>query len=84
MKNDFRADLHCHSTCSDGTYNPIQLLEMAKLAGLKGISITDHDTISAYRDLEPFALEQGIYLLPALNFLLFLVRSQSIFLPMLF
>ena len=26
----FRADLHCHSTCSDGTLTPVQLVELAK------------------------------------------------------
>lgn len=45
---DFRADLHCHTTCSDGTDNPKELLDFAKQAGLSGLSITDHDTLDAY------------------------------------
>ena len=44
----FKADLHCHSTCSDGTFSPSELLHLAKQAGLSGLSITDHDTIAAY------------------------------------
>lgn len=44
----FKADLHCHSTCSDGTLSPIELLTLAKEEGLSALSITDHDTISAY------------------------------------
>lgn len=44
----FKADLHCHSTCSDGTFSPKELLHLAKQANLLGLSITDHDTLSAY------------------------------------
>lgn len=46
--NEFRADLHCHSNCSDGTDDPLRLLDLAKTAGLSALSITDHDTIQAY------------------------------------
>ena len=42
---EFKADLHCHSTCSDGTLSPIEILELAEKLGLQGLSITDHDTI---------------------------------------
>ena len=44
----FRADLHVHTTCSDGTLTPEELLHLAKEVGLSGLSITDHDTIDAY------------------------------------
>lgn len=46
----YRADLHCHSTCSDGTCSPKELLLLAKEKGLSALSITDHDTIAAYTD----------------------------------
>jgi 3',5'-nucleoside bisphosphate phosphatase len=48
---DYRADLHCHSNFSDGTCSPIEILELAQELGLKGISITDHDTIAAYDEM---------------------------------
>ena len=48
MIAEFRADLHCHTICSDGTDSPIEVLHMAKRAGLQGLSITDHDTTAAY------------------------------------
>ena len=48
--NEFRADLHTHTNCSDGTESPEQVLKLAKAAGLSGISITDHDTAQAYTD----------------------------------
>lgn len=43
-----RADLHTHSTCSDGTESPEALLHLAKEKNLFGLSITDHDTFDAY------------------------------------
>lgn len=46
----YRADLHCHSTCSDGTYTPIELLHLAKNVGLSALCITDHDTLDAYTE----------------------------------
>ncbi|HSW72419.1 MAG TPA: PHP domain-containing protein [Chlamydiales bacterium] len=46
----FRADLHTHSTFSDGSFTPIELLDEAVKIGLQGLSITDHDTIDAYSE----------------------------------
>lgn len=64
MQNEFRADLHCHSTCSDGSDHPLVLLRLAKQAGLQGLSITDHDTMDAYTpELFADAKELGIRLL---------------------
>ena len=58
----FRADLHCHTTCSDGTYTPELLIQLAKKVGLSGLSITDHDTIDAYETAIPEAKKLGILL----------------------
>ncbi len=58
----FRADLHCHSTCSDGTLTPVQLVERAKKQDLQGLSITDHDTIEAYDTAVEAARDLGILL----------------------
>ena len=58
----FRADLHCHTTFSDGTMTPEQLLRHAKEIGLTGISITDHDTIEAYVAAPALAKEMGLLL----------------------
>lgn len=38
-------DLHTHTTASDGTYTPAELVEYAALRGLSSIAITDHDTV---------------------------------------
>lgn len=45
-------DLHCHSHFSDGILSPQQLLEQAKLQGLRCMAITDHDTMAGYHSLE--------------------------------
>lgn len=41
-----RADLHMHSTVSDGSFTIPALIERAKQNGLDAIAITDHDTLS--------------------------------------
>jgi len=56
---EFRADLHCHSYCSDGSDSPETLLKKAKEVGLSGLSITDHDSIEAYTP-EIFALAKEL------------------------
>ncbi len=58
----FRADLHCHTTCSDGTMTPREILLHAKEIGLGGLSITDHDTIDAYLEAPAIAKELGLLL----------------------
>lgn len=61
---EFRADLHCHSTFSDGDLSPEELLQRAKEIGLQGLSITDHDTIAAYTpQLFEFSQKIGLKLL---------------------
>jgi predicted metal-dependent phosphoesterase TrpH len=41
-----RADLHVHTTQSDGRYTPHQVVELARRSGLAAIAITDHDTLA--------------------------------------
>lgn len=45
MTLGFQADLHNHTTCSDGELTPTELVKEGKKAGLAAIAITDHDTI---------------------------------------
>jgi 3',5'-nucleoside bisphosphate phosphatase len=66
--NDFRADLHCHTTCSDGSETPEQVIQLAKQSGLSALSITDHDTIEAYKTAIPLAIEANIQLLTGVEF----------------
>ncbi|HHY24009.1 MAG TPA: PHP domain-containing protein, partial [Clostridiaceae bacterium] len=48
-------DLHTHSTASDGSMEPAELVNHAKRSGLVAIALTDHDTIDGIEE----ALEQG-------------------------
>jgi predicted metal-dependent phosphoesterase TrpH len=43
-----RIDLHCHSTASDGTLTPAQLVTAGASAGLDVLAITDHDTTGGW------------------------------------
>lgn len=38
-------DLHIHSTASDGSYSPVEVVKKSKKNGLSAIALTDHDTI---------------------------------------
>jgi predicted metal-dependent phosphoesterase TrpH len=44
LRNPGRADLHTHTTSSDGTHTPAGLVERARKAGLTAFAVTDHDT----------------------------------------
>lgn len=39
------ADLHTHSTASDGQYRPAELVKLAKARGIRLLALTDHDTV---------------------------------------
>lgn len=56
------ADLHCHSSCSDGSLTPSELIDTAASLGLKGVSITDHDTMEGYETAIAAAQRRGIRL----------------------
>ncbi|MFI5675064.1 PHP domain-containing protein [Streptomyces cellulosae] len=45
-----RIDLHCHSTASDGTDSPAELVRNAAAAGLDVVALTDHDTTRGYAE----------------------------------
>lgn len=61
-------DLHTHTTCSDGQLEPQELIDAAKKERLKGLSITDHDTMAAYTpSLVQYALQQDIDLISGIE-----------------
>ena len=39
-------DLHTHSTASDGSFSPTELIDYAHEKGLASIAVTDHDTVA--------------------------------------
>lgn len=62
-----RADLHTHTTASDGRLSPPGLVEKAHLRGLVMLSITDHDTLAAYPTAMLAAERYGIELIPGVE-----------------
>lgn len=53
-------DLHTHTTASDGSYSPIELIRLARQAGLEAIAITDHDTVAGLAEGQKAAGDVGI------------------------
>ena len=48
-------DLHVHSSCSDGTYQPWELVEYAAQKGLSAFALTDHDTTDGLNEAISYA-----------------------------
>jgi 3',5'-nucleoside bisphosphate phosphatase len=61
-----RADLHSHSSASDGTDPPAEVMRRAAEAGLDVIALTDHDTVAGHREAAA-ALPAGLTLLPGME-----------------
>lgn len=59
-----RADLHIHTTASDGTWTPAELISEAQRAGLGLIAVTDHDSVANVAEAGRLAAEAGIQLIP--------------------
>lgn len=60
-------DLHIHTTKSDGTYTPLEIVRMAAEKNLRAIAITDHDSIDGYYTARPEADARGIELIPGVE-----------------
>jgi hypothetical protein len=60
-------DLHIHTTASDGTWTPEEVVGEAKRLGLDAIAITDHDNFEGYDQARPAAASAGIPLLCAIE-----------------
>lgn len=63
VTNRVEADLHCHTTCSDGTLTPRELIRSAKTLGLLAIGITDHDTVSGWDEAADAGKEFSVEIL---------------------
>lgn len=54
------ANLHVHSTHSDGVYSPTELVQIAKQEGYRALAIADHDTATAYPELKSACDQAGL------------------------
>ena len=60
-------DLHTHSSVSDGTETPTQLVRAAVVAGLSTIAITDHDSTAGWQEAFTAAAGTGLTVVPGME-----------------
>jgi hypothetical protein len=53
-------DLHTHSTASDGTLTPRELIEEAARRGIREMALTDHDTVSGVAEAQAAGRRHGV------------------------
>ena len=56
-----KMDLHVHSTASDGTHTPVEIIDRAVRLGLGAVAITDHDTVAGSRDAMAAGIPSSIH-----------------------
>lgn len=61
------SDLHLHSTCSDGTQPPAEVMASAHAHGLRTVALTDHDTTAGWAEAAEAAASLGMTFLPGME-----------------
>jgi predicted metal-dependent phosphoesterase TrpH len=61
-------DLHAHSTRSDGTFTPTEVVRLAKERRLEGVALTDHDTTEGLDEAAAEAAALGLQFVPGVEF----------------
>ncbi|MCX6742328.1 MAG: PHP domain-containing protein [Candidatus Pacearchaeota archaeon] len=62
-----KVDLHIHSSCSDGDYNPTEIINLAKRKDLKCISLTDHNTTAGVLEAVNAGKRKNIEVIPGVE-----------------
>jgi predicted metal-dependent phosphoesterase TrpH len=60
-------DLHLHTTASDGVCTPSELVDMAWRAGIRTMSVTDHDTVAAVAEISALTRDIGVAFVPGIE-----------------
>ena len=60
-------ELHSHTTCSDGSLTPAELVNFAAQQGVKALAITDHDTMAGWAEAITAATPLGLEIVPGLE-----------------
>jgi len=60
-------DLHTHSTASDGSFPPAEVVRLAKEAGLKAMALTDHDTTDGLAEAVAAGEKLGVEVIPGVE-----------------
>lgn len=63
----FIADLHNHTTASDGEYTPTELVYKARDLGLSAVGVTDHDTLAGLDEALAAGEKAGILVVPGVE-----------------
>lgn len=61
-------DFHTHSTFSDGTFTPTELINHAVEVGLSAIALTDHDTVNGINEALEVSTSKNIEFIPGIEF----------------
>ena len=67
MSTERLIDLHVHTTASDGTFTPSDVVRLASEAGLSAIAVTDHDTVLGYPEAAAAGTQYGIEVIPGIE-----------------
>lgn len=67
ISKEIIADLHNHSTFSDGEFSPEEILNNSKSLGLKAISLTDHDTLKGLKTAIEAGKTHGVEVIPGVE-----------------
>lgn len=62
-----RIDMHLHTSASDGTWSPSQLVEEARDKKLDIFAVTDHDTVESLSETQALADRSGLFFLPGIE-----------------
>src|SRR5947209_7916593 len=60
-------DLHAHTTASDGSLTPTELVKLAVGVELSALAVTDHDTLDGLEEAESAARGTGLELVPGIE-----------------
>ncbi len=60
-------DLHTHSTASDGSFTPREVVRLAREGGLRAMALTDHDTIDGLAEAMAAGEEFGVEVIPGVE-----------------
>lgn len=60
-------DLHVHSTMSDGTYTPTELIELADRHKIAALTVSDHDTIDGLDEAEQAVRDKNVEFIPGME-----------------
>lgn len=60
-------DLHSHTTASDGSLTPTELVMLAREVGLAALGVSDHDTVGGLEEAEAAAAALGVELVPGIE-----------------